>query len=49
MDVRLANDQHIEVHRFHTGVVTGMVILALMLEAFLRSICAGWSTWIFRC
>jgi rod shape-determining protein MreD len=35
MDVRLANEQHIEVHKFHGGVVTGMVILALMLEAFL--------------
>ena len=35
MDVRLANEQHIEVHKFHTGVVTGSVILALMLEAFL--------------
>src|SRR5262245_9767276 len=35
MDVRLANEQHIEVHKFHAGVVTGTVILALMLEAFL--------------
>jgi rod shape-determining protein MreD len=35
MDVRLANEQHIEVHKFHAGVVTGAVILALMLEAFL--------------
>lgn len=35
MEVRLANEQHIEVHKFYTGVVTGMVILALMLEAFL--------------
>jgi rod shape-determining protein MreD len=35
MDVRLANEQHIEVHKFHAGVVTGSVILALVLEAFL--------------
>ena len=35
MDVRLANEQHIEVHKFYTGVVTGSVILALMLGAFL--------------
>jgi rod shape-determining protein MreD len=35
MEVRLANEQHIEVHRFHTGVVTGSVILALMLGALL--------------
>ena len=35
MDVRLAGKQHIEVHKFHAGVVTGSVILALMLEAFL--------------
>jgi rod shape-determining protein MreD len=35
MEVRLAGEQHIEVHRFHAGVVTGTVILALMLGAFL--------------
>jgi rod shape-determining protein MreD len=35
MEVRLANEQHIEVHKFHAGVVTGSVILALMLGAFL--------------
>jgi rod shape-determining protein MreD len=35
MDVRLAGEQHIEVHKFHAGVVTGCVILALMLGAFL--------------
>ena len=35
MEVRLANEQHIEVHRFHAGVVTGTVILALMLGVFL--------------
>ena len=35
MEVRLANEQHIEVHKFYAGVVTASVILALMLEAFL--------------
>jgi rod shape-determining protein MreD len=35
MEIRLANEQHIEVHRFHAGVVTGSVILALLLQAFL--------------
>jgi rod shape-determining protein MreD len=35
MDVRLANEQYVEVHKFHAGVVTGSVILALMLQAFL--------------
>jgi rod shape-determining protein MreD len=35
MEVRLANEQHIEVHKFRAGVVTGSVILALLLEAFL--------------
>jgi rod shape-determining protein MreD len=35
MEVRLSNEQYIEVHKFHAGVVTGSVILALMLEAFL--------------
>jgi rod shape-determining protein MreD len=35
MDVRLANEQHIEVHKFYAGVVTGCVILSLMLGAFL--------------
>jgi rod shape-determining protein MreD len=34
MEVRLANE-HVEVHRFHAGVVTGTVILALMLAAVL--------------
>ena len=28
-------EQHVEVHKFHTGVVTGTVILALVVEAFL--------------
>jgi len=35
MEIRLANERHIEVHKFHAGVVTGSVILALMLAAFL--------------
>ena len=35
MEVRLAGEQHIEVHKFHAGVVTGCVILALLLGAFL--------------
>jgi rod shape-determining protein MreD len=33
MEIR--NEQHIEVHTFHPGVVVGAVILALALEAFL--------------
>ena len=28
-------EHHVEVHKFHTGVVTGTVILALVLETFL--------------
>lgn len=35
MDVHAQAEQHIEVHKFHSGVVTGAVILALILEAFL--------------
>jgi rod shape-determining protein MreD len=35
MEVRLASEQHIEVHKFHAGVVTVSVLLALMFEAFL--------------
>jgi rod shape-determining protein MreD len=35
MEVRLSSEQHIEVHRFHAGVVTGSVILALLLGVFL--------------
>ncbi len=35
MEVHLAGEQHIEVHRFHAGVVTGSVIVALLLGAFL--------------
>lgn len=39
MDVhtQIAQDQHIEVHKFYAGVVTAAVILALLLEAFLRA------------
>jgi len=29
------NEQHIEVHKFHVGVIAGAVILALVLEVFL--------------
>jgi rod shape-determining protein MreD len=35
MGVHAHAEQHIEVHKFHAGVVTGAVILALVLEAFL--------------
>ena len=35
MEVRLAGEQHIEVHKFYAGVVTASVLLALMFEAFL--------------
>lgn len=35
MEVRIESDQHIEVHKFHAGVITGVVILALLLQAFL--------------
>lgn len=35
MEVRFAGEQHIEVHKFHAGVVTASVLLALMFEAFL--------------
>ena len=42
MDIRLANEQHIEVHKFYAGVVTGSVILALLLETFLP-IHLGWA------
>ncbi len=35
MEIRVAGEQHIEVHKFHAGAVTGSVILALILEAFL--------------
>lgn len=36
INTHVAEDQRIEVHKFYTGVVTGAVILALLLEAFLR-------------
>jgi rod shape-determining protein MreD len=35
MEVRTHTDQHIEVHKFYAGVVTGTVILALVFEVFL--------------
>ena len=35
MEIHAHAEQHIEVHKFHAGVVTGAVILALVLEAFL--------------
>jgi rod shape-determining protein MreD len=35
MEVRLAGEPHIEVHKFYAGVVTASVLLALMFEAFL--------------
>jgi rod shape-determining protein MreD len=33
---RLSGEQHVEVHKFYAGVVTASVVLALLLEAFLR-------------
>jgi rod shape-determining protein MreD len=45
MEVRLANEQHIEVHKFHAGVVTGTVILALLLEAVLP-VHLGWAHFV---
>lgn len=30
-------EQHVEVHKFYGGVITGAVVLALLLEAFLRA------------
>jgi rod shape-determining protein MreD len=35
MEIRLQTEQHIEVHKFYAGVVTGTVVLALLLGAFL--------------
>lgn len=35
MDARINTDQHIEVHKFHAGAIVGVVILALLLQAFL--------------
>ena len=37
MEVHATAEQHIEVHKFYAGVVTGTVLLALLLEAFLRA------------
>ena len=34
---RTTAEQHIEVHKFYTGVVTAAVVLALLLEASLRA------------
>ena len=33
-----ATEQHVEVHKFYTGVVAGAVVLALLLEASLALI-----------
>src|SRR5580658_3084395 len=35
MEIQSHADPHIEVHKFHAGVVAGSVILALVIEAFL--------------
>jgi rod shape-determining protein MreD len=35
MEYQAQVEHHVEVHKFHTGVVTGAVILALVLETFL--------------
>lgn len=35
MEIQSHADPHIEVHKFHAGVVTGSVVLALVIEAFL--------------
>lgn len=35
MEIRTTADQHIEVHQFYSGVLTGAVLLTLVLEAFL--------------
>src|SRR5580700_1723494 len=35
MEIQTHGEQHIEVHKFHAGVVTGSVVLALVIEAFL--------------
>jgi rod shape-determining protein MreD len=35
MEVRTETEQHIEVYKFHAGVITGAVLLALVVEAFL--------------
>jgi len=35
MEIQTHAEQHIEVHKFYPGVVTGCVVLALVIEAFL--------------
>jgi rod shape-determining protein MreD len=35
MEIQTQDEQHIEVHKFYPGVVTGAVILALVIETFL--------------
>jgi rod shape-determining protein MreD len=35
MEIRTHAEQHIEVHKFHTGAVVGVTAAALMLQAFL--------------
>ena len=35
MEFQPQSEQHIEVHKFHAGVVTGTVLLALVIETFL--------------
>jgi rod shape-determining protein MreD len=35
MEIRVYTESHIEVHKYHTGVVTGVAALALILQAFL--------------
>jgi rod shape-determining protein MreD len=35
MEIQSHAEQHIEVHKFHAGVVAGSVILALVIEVFL--------------
>lgn len=37
INTHVAEDQRVEVHKFYTGVVTGAVVVALLLEAFLRA------------
>ena len=35
MEIRTASESHIEVHKFHVGVVAGAAVVALVLQAFL--------------
>ncbi len=37
MEAHATAEQHVEVHKFYAGVVTATVLLALLLEAFLRA------------